>query len=174
MLVIDEFVRQRVELLDQFADKPHALDPVSHFDRLRHLHATLFLLHLFYVAHKLACFSDHFIHALLLPVPVGIVHQFEENVKNTALNLLPVTKRVQEVPKLHQEFFFTTGAFFFFQVLHRHWLKLATRSLLCFLLLIEQLLEYSENDQDLSDLFDRVKSTAIVINILKYCLNVSH
>lgn len=116
MLVVDKFVRQRVELLDEVVYSPHARDLFPHLDRAATSHRVNLLqlraklvpsLQVFDFFSKFCRLVDHLIHALLRTVPVGVIHQLEEDVDDSTFDLVAISERVENVPELEKEFFFT-------------------------------------------------------------------
>lgn len=110
VLVVDNLVGQRVEFLHEVTHSPHTSDLISDFHWAATSRRVLLLrtqfaqvlvsLQLFDFVCKLGCLINHLVHALLLAVPVGVVHQFQENVHDSALNFVTVSKGVENVPEL--------------------------------------------------------------------------
>ena len=103
----------------QVVNFPYSIDLVSyllHCCLLLRCIAKLSLLLLslksFDVIDELVRFSYELIHSLRLTIPVWIIDKLEEYVENSAFNFLSVSVRIQIVPELHQELFFSTLTLF--------------------------------------------------------------
>lgn len=175
----------------QVVNFPYSIDLVPHLPHsclfhwcIAKLSLLLLSLQSFDVIDELVCFSYELIHSLRLTIPVWIVDKLEEYVENSAFNFLTIAVRVQIVPELHQEFFFSSLTLLLFNLncpFHHSALGFGVMRIKCSFWCLralrigryKELFENFEDSQDLANLFNGEVTRSLIINDINYSFNIS-